>query len=277
MTVDMRVLQPVPLWPDGAPAAEGSGPEDQPKITLYLPELPEDYGPTACMVVCPGGAYHRRAEHEGRPVAEWLCELGVAAAVLDYRVAPYRHPVPLNDALRAIRLVRHNYQQWNLDPDRIGILGFSAGGHLAASAGTLHAQGRLNADDPVDAAPSRPDAMILCYPVITMGPRTHTASMENLLGQDPAPPYRQGLSLEGHVTDETPPTFLWQTADDPAVPVHNSLLFAQALASHDVPMALHVFPHGRHGLGLAPDDPDVAIWTDLCASWLQTVEFAPKE
>jgi acetyl esterase/lipase len=251
----------LPLWPaELVPVWE-----EAPRLTPYLVDGP---GPHPAIVVCPGGAYRRRAPHEGEPIARWLNSLGIAAFVLDYRVAPNRHPAPLHDAQRAIRTVRHHAAEWRADGTRVGILGFSAGGHLAAAAGTHPGTGELGATDPVDRHSARPDLLVLCYPVITFGEHRHEGSMLNLLGDDPSDEARQALSVERCVTAETPPTFLWHTAEDGSVPVQNSLLFAKALARNDVPFALHVFPHGRHGLGLAADDRLVGAWTRLCAGWL---------
>jgi acetyl esterase/lipase len=266
---EVKVLESVPLWEKGAPGARGDGPEDRPRLTPYLP------GGTgrAAIVVCPGGGYGGRAPHEGEPVARWLCGLGVAGIVLDYRVAPYRHPIPLGDAQRAVRVVRFRAAEWGVDPARVGILGFSAGGHLAVSAATIYNEGRDGPADPIERLSCRPDALIACYPVITFDKFRHDGSMRNLLGQEPDERLREYLSLENRVTARTPPTFLWHTADDASVPVGNSLLLASALRRNGVPFALHVFPHGCHGLGLAPDDPTVRQWTDLCARWLDDIGF----
>ena len=265
--------EPILLWPGGAPGAKGETPEDKPRITPYLPA---GDGPLACIVVCPGGGYGGRAPHEGAPIAKWLNSAGVAGFVLDYRVRPYRHPIPLGDAQRAIRLVRARAAEWKIDPKRIGILGFSAGGHLAASAATIFDAGKADAADPIDRQSCRPDAAILCYPVITFGEFRHNGSMMNLLGESFDDKLRQELCLETRVTRETPPTFLWHTSEDAGVPVENSLLFAAALHKNKVPFALHIFPHGRHGLGLATDVPEVCAWTALCVDWLKGIGFAAK-
>jgi len=264
---------PIFLWPEGAPGARGSTMEDRPRIT---PFIPAGDGPLGCIIVCPGGGYGGRAGHEGAPVSKWLNSFGVASFVLDYRVAPYRHPIPLGDAQRSIRLVRARAAEWKIDPKRIGILGFSAGGHLAASAATLFDAGAADAADPVDRASSRPDAAILCYPVISFGEFRHHGSMVNLIGENPDGDLRGKLSLESSVTPQTPPTFLWHTSDDGGVPVENSLMFAAALHKNKVPFALHVFPHGSHGLGLATDVPEVKEWTALCEMWLKGIGFAKK-
>ena len=266
------------LWPGGAPGAKGDTLEDKPRITAYVPA---GDGPFACIVICPGGGYGGRAKHEGEPIARWLNTIGVAGFVLDYRVKPYRHPIPLGDAQRGIRTVRARAAEWKIDPKRVGILGFSAGGHLAASATTIFDDGKPDAADPIDRQSCRPDAAILCYPVITFGDFRHNGSMVNLLGPAPASKLRQEMSLETRVTRETPPTFLWHTSDDGAVPVENSLLFAMALRKNKVPFALHVFPRGPHGIGLGDGDrgakaPEARQWPALCAEWLKNLGFAAK-
>jgi acetyl esterase/lipase len=269
---------PIILWPGSAPGAKGDTMEDKPRITPYLPA---GDGPFACIVVCPGGGYGGRAKHEGEPIARWLNSIGVAGVVLDYRVKPYRHPIPLGDAQRAIRTVRARAAEWKIDPKRVGILGFSAGGHLAASATTIFDAGKPDATDPIDRQSCRPDASILCYAVISFGDFRHNGTMVNLLGPDPDPKLRQEMSLETRVTSETPPTFLWSTGDDSAVPVENSLLFAMALRKNKVPFALHVFPKGPHGVGLADGDrgakaPGAQQWPAICAEWLKNLGFAAK-
>lgn len=248
--------------------------EDQPRLTPFLPDADR---PVAAVIVCPGGGYHKRAPHEGGLVAEWLRSLGIAGLVLDYRVAPYRHPTPLGDAQRAIRLVRAMADAWRIDPRRVGILGFSAGGHCAASAATSFDHGDPDAEDPVERQSCRPDALIACYPVITFTePHGHQDSMENLLGitaEQVDERLRLEISLETRVTPETPATFLWHTASDPGVPVEHSLMFAAALSRCGVPFALHVFPTGGHGLGLAEEHPTVRSWTDICQAWLCEIGF----
>lgn len=257
------------LWPEGAPGALGTEPADRPKITVY--RAPAEDANGSAVVVCPGGGYGRlAADHEGRHVAEWLNSLGVSAFVLQYRLGPrYRHPAPLQDAQRAIRIVRARAREWSVDPARVGILGFSAGGHLASTASTRFDDGRPDARDPVERQGSRPDFAVLLYPVISLdGPSAHSGSRRNLLGETPDPALLELLSNERQVTARTPPTFLFHTADDPTVPVQNSLLYFEALRTAGVPAELHVFAHGRHGVGLALDDPALSAWPRLCASWL---------
>jgi acetyl esterase/lipase/ketosteroid isomerase-like protein len=257
------------LWPGGAPGALGDAPADKPKLTPYLPPAGEANG--AAVVVCPGGGYARLAsDHEGKQVAEWLNSFGVSAFVLQYRLGPrYRHPVPLQDAQRAIRLVRSRAAEWGVDPARVGILGFSAGGHLASTAATHFVDGRPDAADPVERHGSRPDFAVLAYPVISLvDPPAHSGSRRNLLGDPPDPALVELLSNERQVTARTSPTFLFHTGDDSVVPVANSLLFFEALQRASVPSELHVFPHGKHGVGLAADDPVLSAWPRLCASWM---------
>ncbi|MFD2614964.1 alpha/beta hydrolase [Paenibacillus gansuensis] len=265
----------VVLWPEGAPLAKGDQPADQPSMTAYLVESD---APAAAVVVCPGGGYWLKAYHEGEPVAQWLNSIGISAFVLHYRTAEdgYHHPCPLMDVQRAMRLVRSKAQDWNVDPHRVGVLGFSAGGHLAASAGTLpdiRYTGRPAADD-TDRLDARPDLMVLCYPVISFGPHGHHGSRDNLLaGHTDAAELAELFSLENRVNGHTPPAFLWHTADDEGVPVQNSLMFAEALSRHNVPFDLHVYRHGRHGLGLAEEDAHVGTWTAVCAEWLKANGF----
>lgn len=264
-----RAQKAEPLWPSGAPGALGQTETDQPSLTLYLP--PADRATGAAVVVFPGGGYgHLAVDHEGKQVAEWLNRHGVAAFVVRYRLGPrYRHPVMLGDAQRAIRTVRARAGSWRLDAARIGILGFSAGGHLASTAGTHFDAGRAGAADPIERASSRPDFMILIYPVITMtDEHTHQGSKRNLLGATPDPALVRLLSNETQVTPDTPPTFLVHTTDDAAVPVENSLQFYAAARRAKVPVEMHVFETGRHGFGLGTGNPTLARWPDLAVAWL---------
>lgn len=261
----------VPLWDGTPPGFHADYGHPAPTLTPY----PINTGsPTAAVVVCPGGGYRMKAEHEAEPVARWLNTLGVAAFVVDYRVAPYRHPIPLLDARRAIQLVRCNAERWSVDPERVGILGFSAGGHLASTAGT-HEEAIDGPEDEVSQFPFLPNAMILCYPVISFVEHRHSGSMDNLLGENPPEELRRSLSNHLLVNDQTPPTFLWHTANDGSVPVENSLMFASALSQYGVPFDLHVFADGVHGIGLANDHPSAGSWTDQCARWLKQNGFAP--
>lgn len=257
------------LWPDGAPGALGTGPADRPKLTVY--RAPLDSATGTAVIVCPGGGYSSLAsDHEGRQFGEWLNSLGFSAFVLQYRLGPrYRHPAPLQDAQRAIRLVRARAAEWGLDPARLGILGFSAGGHLASTAATHFDDGRPDAADPIERQGSRPDFAVLAYPVVSLfDPPAHSGSRRNLLGEPADPALVELLSNERHVTARTPPTFLFHTADDAAVPVANSLLFFEALRKAGVAAELHVFAHGKHGVGLAASDPSLSAWPRLCATWM---------
>ncbi|QHT62356.1 alpha/beta hydrolase [Paenibacillus lycopersici] len=259
----------IELWPEGAPHAAGTTDEDRPALTPYLVD-----GSRGAVIVFPGGGYGMRADHEGEPIALWLNSIGISAFVLRYRVAPYSHPSPLLDAQRAIRYVRLHAAEWGIDEQKIGILGFSAGGHLASTAGTQYDAGNPDAGDPIERMSSRPNALILCYAVITMkSPFTHEGSRENLLGKAPEAAMIERMSSETRVTADTPPTFLWHTSDDGAVPVENALEFALALRRADVPFDLHVYEKGRHGMGLAEDDPHVASWTTVCGLWLKRYGF----
>ncbi len=264
---------PLALWPGGAPGAVGNEPRDIPTLTPYLPAKEKATG--AAIIVCPGGGYQHLADHEGRPVAEWLNSIGITAFVLKYRLGPrYQHPAPLQDAARAIRTVRSRAAEWNVDPGRIGILGFSAGGHLASTAGTHFDSGKRDAADPIERVSSRPNLMILIYPVITMKQQTHAGSKNNLLGPNPPPDLVALLSNEEQVTKETPPAFLVHTTTDTAVPVENSLMFVMALRKAGVPFEFHLYERGPHGFGLGNKDPILATWPGRCADWLRVHGFA---
>jgi acetyl esterase/lipase len=267
---------PIPLWANGAPGAKGDEPEDVPSIQLYQP--PADKASGAAIVVCPGGGYGHLARHEGHDIAVWLNGIGVTAVVLKYRLGPkYQHPVMMQDALRAIRYTRSKASEWKIDPNRVGVIGFSAGGHLASTAATQFNVGDPNASDPVEKLSSRPDLAILCYPVVTMtDPFAHKGSRRNLLGENPLGQLIDLMSSEKQVTDQTPPTFLFHTGDDPVVPVENSLMFALALRKKKVPYELHVYEHGRHGVGLAADDPALNTWPRLLENWLRARGFVKQ-
>jgi acetyl esterase/lipase len=259
------------LWPAGAPDAKGQSDNDKPTLAISLP--PADKANGSAVVICPGGGYGGLAmTYEGTEVGEWFNSLGTAAFVLKYRHkgSGYQHPAPLADAQRALRTVRARAKEWNVDPARIGILGVSAGGHLASTAGTHFDSGKAGASDPIERAGCRPDFLILCYPVISLTtPYTHQGSKKNLLGENPDAKLVESLSNELQVTSETPPTFLFHTDADTGVPPENSALFYLALRKAKVPAELHVFEKGRHGLGLAKDVPAVSLWPELCAGWLR--------
>lgn len=265
-----------PLWPDGAPGALGKEDKDIPTLTPFYPDPAKATG--AAIVVCPGGGYGGLAPHEGKNYAMWLNEQGVTAFVLKYRLgsAGYRHPVMLQDVSRAVRTVRANATQWKLDPKRIGLMGSSAGGHLTSTLLTHFDAGKADATDPIEKESSRPDIGILCYPVITMGEKTHAGSKMNLLGKDPSPELVKELSNELHVTTNTPPCFIFHTAEDKGVVVENSLMFASALRSAGVPFDLHIYEKGAHGLGLGSreyDNSKMHPWTKDLTYWLQLQGF----
>jgi acetyl esterase/lipase len=258
------------LWPGGAPGAIGDDEKDKPSITVYLP--PAETANGLAVVVCPGGGYGALAlDHEGKQIADWLNSNGITAFVLRYRIAPrYHHPAPLEDAQRAIRTVRAHAAEWKIDSNRIGILGFSAGGHLTSSAGTHFDKGNPDAQDPIDRVSCRPDFMVLVYPVISFSePFTHLGSKRNLLGESPDDKLVANYSNEKQVTSETPPTFLVHTSEDSAVPPENSVAFYLALRKAGVAAEMHIYERGRHGLGLGANDPAFATWPSHCITWLR--------
>ena len=262
--------QTVHLWPDRAPGAQGTEDADVPTLTIYMPT--NTTGPMTAVVIAPGGGYRNLAmNHEGRQPANYFNTLGVAAFVLKYRLGPrYEHPIELGDAQRAIRTVRARASEWHIAPDRIGIMGFSAGGHLASTASTHFDAGNPSAADPIDRAGSRPDFAILGYPVITfIEPWTHQGSKTALLGAAPDPALARSLSNETQVTAATPPTFLFHTNADTTVPVENSVQYFLALRKAGVPAEMHIFKDGAHGAGLALQDPALSEWPKLLANWLR--------
>ncbi len=257
------------LWPGGAPQAVGKTPEDMPALIIFLPAKNTTM---TGVVIAPGGGYaHLSMQHEGADVARWLNARGVAAFVLKYRLGPvYHHPIELGDAQRALRLVRMNAKEYGIAPDHIGMWGFSAGGHLAATAGTHYDAGIAASPDPIERESCRPDFLILAYPVITLlEPNVHGSSRKFLLGDDPPQSLLANLSDETQVTRDTPPTFLFATTDDGVVPVMNSVAFYTALVKNDVPAEMHLFQHGRHGVGLAEGNPELNIWPELLIKWMR--------
>ncbi len=262
------------LWSGDAPLATGTGAEDTPALTVYQPAPGTATG--AAFVVLPGGGYRGRAAHEGEPIARWLNSIGVTAFVARYRVSPYRHPAPLSDALRAIRYVRAHATDWGLD-GRVGILGFSAGGHLASTAATQFTDGDASATDPVQRVSSRPDLAILIYPVITFteDAYVHKGSRTNLLGETATPEQMAAMSSERRVTSRTPPVFLVHTTGDTGVPPENSLLFVEAMRKAGVELELHLYEGGRHGFGLGEvKDGPIGTWPILGGLWLHKHGFA---
>jgi acetyl esterase/lipase len=261
---------PVKLW-ERAPGFDASIGQDEPTVTPYLLKGKGN----GCVIVFPGGGYGMKAVHEAEPVALAMNRLGFSAFVLDYRVCPYRFPLPQRDAARAVRHVRFHAESYGVDPGRIAVLGFSAGGHLAASAGVFWDKGHPESSDPVERVSSRPDAAVLCYPVILLyGKLRHEGSARNLLGAragDGA--LRRALTPSLHAAPDSSPAFLWHTADDEAVPAGNSVEMFGALRAQGVTAELHIFPHGAHGLGLAEGDPQVSKWPELCGAFLGSLGF----
>lgn len=262
-----------PLWTGGAPGAKGSEDGDKPKLTIYLPAKERATG--AAVVICPGGGYgHLAMDHEGHQIAQWLNSFGVAGFILQYRHrksgAGYGHPAPLQDAQRAVRIVRARPKEWNVDPARIGILGFSAGGHLASSAGTHFQNHYSEVKDSIDKVSCRPDFMILIYPVISFTEWcTHKGSRRNLLGDNPPKKLVENLSNEKQVIAQTPPTFLVHGNDDTGVPPENSIFFYLALRKAKVPAEMHIYENGRHGFGLGRKFGAVSSWPVRCEDWMR--------
>ncbi len=260
----------IQLWP-GAPPAASDG------FRPWLEPYRLTGGPArGAVLIAPGGGYRYRSwEKEGVRIAERFNREGWHAFVLAYRVRPNHHPAALLDVRRAMQIIRHHAAPWMVLSDRIAACGFSAGGHLVGSLALLDGHEELALDDAISEASARPDALILSYPVITAGPHADQRAIANLLPDDAGDALRQSVSLEQHVRADMPPTFLWHTAVDAIAPVENSLLFAIACRAHRVPIELHVYPEGRHGMGLAEPparvDPHVATWMPLCCEWLRTL------
>jgi acetyl esterase/lipase len=270
----------VPLWPEGVPGAKAIGEErsepggrisnvSEPTLTIFAPAVDRPNG--TAVIIAPGGGYGMLStEREGVQYANWLSNLGVTSFVLKYRMKEFGHPAPLQDVLRAVRLVRSRAAEFKINPARIGVMGSSAGGHLAASAGTLfdHAAGQTGAA--LDATSARPDFLILMYPVITMDdPHAHAGSRKNLLGDNPTPELLQLASMEKQVTAATPPTLLIHTQEDQSVPVENSILFYQALTKAKVPAEMYLFEHGSHGMGMKAEFGTASDWPARAAEWLR--------
>jgi acetyl esterase/lipase len=265
----------IPLWPDGAPGALGTAAKDTPTLTLYSSATARPGGAT--IVICPGGGYSHLAPHEGRDYALFLKQRGLTCFVLKYRLSTdgYHHPSMMQDGLRAIRYVRDNAEKFQIDPKRVGIMGSSAGGHVASTVMTHFDAGDSNAADSIERQSSRPDFGILCYPVITMGPFAHAGSKKGLLGVDPPDELVKLLSNELRVTAQTPPCFVWHGLDDKTVPVENALMFADALKKNNVPFELHVYQSARHGLGLGDRTPRFEHplpWTGDLIAWLKAIK-----
>lgn len=265
------------LWPDGAPGALGENDADKP--ALFFHAAPKETATGACVIVCPGGGYGGlMMSYEGHDAARWFNSIGVSSAVLRYRLGSngYRHPTMMHDVQRAVRSLRANAGEYGIDPKRIGVMGFSAGGHLAGTAAVHFDAGKPDAEDPVERMSSRPDFAVLVYPVISMTDGvTHVGSRNNLLGPDPSAELIEKMSLETQVTKETPPTFLFHTGEDQAVPVENSLLFYSALRKAGVAGELHVYRSGSHGAGL-DRNPTTKSWPSLLKDWMEHLGFLTK-
>ena len=251
----------ITLWPNAeAPYTAQSPDQPQPSLTAYPVE-----GASIAVVVCPGGGYVCKADHEGGPVAERLNTHGIAGYVLDYRVKPCDPMTPLTDARRAVRLVR------SLGYRHVGILGFSAGANLACTAATHFDPGDSDAADPIERLSSRPDFFVPCYPVVSFHQFPNIGSVNALLGESDNMRLRRFFSAELNVTPDTPPAYIWHTANDDLVPVENSLRLAEALGRNGVAYELHIFPDGPHGIGLAPDFPDARHWPEECVRFIKTI------
>jgi acetyl esterase/lipase len=263
------------VWPNGAPDAKGETPGDKPTLTFFLP--PKEKAVGTAVLICPGGGYWAlAADYEGDDVARWLNSFGVAGIVLRYRNAGsgagYHHPSPLNDAQRSLSIIRSRAKEFNIESDKIGVLGFSAGGHLASSLGTHYLTAIKNSTDPVERVSCRPDFMILIYPVITMNfPYTHKGSRENLLGKNPDQDLADLMSNEKQVNLQTPPAFLVHATEDSVVPVENSIMFYSALRKAGVPAEMHIYLKGQHGFGLGINKGEVSTWPDLCKNWMNSL------
>lgn len=256
----------IPFWNEEY-IEEGYNEPRKPTITAY-------HANSDCAVVIfPGGGYVSRAEHEGKGYAEWFNSIGITAFVVDYRVAPYKHPAEISDAMRAVKYVRYFADKYGIDKNKIAVMGSSAGGHLAASVSVHYDKDFYQATDNIDRESCRPDATILCYPVIDMLEYRHDGSRANLIGDRPFQSEKDFMSLYKQVTPNTPQTFIWHTAEDSVVPCQNSLLYAMALAEAHVPYEAHIYPYGHHGLGLAPDMPHVAQWAGSLHNWLKLIKF----
>lgn len=257
------------LWEKGAPGSPATKPKDEPELYVKLPTAPNG----TAVIILPGGGYGALAmTYEGLDVADWFRSFGVTAFVLKYRMhgTGHMHPIPMMDGQRAIRMVRARAAEWHIDPSRIGVLGFSAGGHLASTLGTHFDKGDPKAADPIDRVSSRPDFLVLCYPVISLTAEArHKGSVRNLLGDTPDPKLLENLSNEKQVTNDTPPTFIFQTSEDKGVPAENAVAFYLALHKAKVPAEMHIFQNGPHGVGMAKKIPGTNEWPALLREWMK--------
>ncbi len=272
-----QLPKPIFLWPNGAPGALGDTEADKPRL---YPFVPKKKSTTAAVLVIPGGGYqHVAIGHEGFQYALWLNDQGVTAFVLDYRVAPYKYPVEIQDGMRAMRYVRAHASEYGVDPNRIGVWGSSAGGHLASTLG-VHGNDAAPApdNDPLNQTDAKPDFMVLSYPVVSMElPETHAGSLHNLLGENPDSALAQKFSNQLTANAQTPPTFLFATTRDPAVPVENSLDLYRTLERAHVPVEMHLYDYANHGCGLCGDIPELSTWPLLLRNWLIHSGWLPKD
>lgn len=268
--------QPVFLWPNGAPGALGTTEADKPRL---YPFVPQARSTSTAVLVIPGGGYtHVAIGHEGFQYARWLNAQGITTFVLDYRVAPYHYPVEIEDGMRAMRYIRAHAADYGIDPNRIGVWGSSAGGHLASSLGTHCDDAPPASAEPIDRESCKPNFMVLSYPVISMhGPEAHTGSRKNLLGENPDPELEQKFSNQLAVNAQTPPTFLFATTGDQTVPVENSLDFYRSLERAHVPVELHIYDYANHGCGLCGQIPELSTWPLLLRNWLIHGNWLPKD
>jgi acetyl esterase/lipase len=278
-TIALSAPTVIPLWPEGVPDPRNIGQEkvgngytsnvSEPSLTMVAPAV--DHPSGTAVIVIPGGGYVRMATaREGEQYANWLSTLGVTSFILKYRMQEFGHPAPMRDVLRAVRILRSRAAEFGIRPDRIGVMGSSAGGHLAATAGTLfdHPLGRTGG--PLDPVSARPDFLMLMYPVITMaGPSVHAGSRKALLGASPSPQLVELMSLEKQVTPATPPTLLIHTQADQSVPVENSILFYQALTKAQVPAEMYLLEQGAHGMGMRQGLGTASLWPRRAEEWLR--------
>lgn len=277
----------IDLWPEGVPDLKPDAtPEKEengkfsnihhPTLTVYAPPAGKANG--TAVIYAAGGGYVRVAiGPNGGDITRWLNSLGITVFVLKYRAAEYGHPAPLRDALRAVRIVRSRAAEFGVQPDRVGMLGGSAGGHLTASAGTLFnaPEGKTGAE--LDNVSARPDFMVLIFPVIAMeGPFVHGQSRQSLLGKNPSDELKHHLSVDAQVSGDTPPTFLVHSTEDTVVPVENSILFFQAMRRAKRPIEMHIYPKGPHGSGMDPKLGPTSEWPKLCESWMRFNGWLPS-
>ena len=273
IVISSKAQETISLWENVVPGAMGTEDKDNPTLSLYFADKTSS---KAAVLICPGGGYANLAmDHEGKQIAEWFNENGVHAFVLKYRLGKwdgtgYKHPIMLDDVKRAFRLIRAKADQWNIDSDKIGVMGFSAGGHLASTLGTHFDDGNPDAPDDVDKQSCLPNFMVLGYPVISFKePFAHRGSRRFLLGPTPTQADIENLSTERQVKPLTPPTFLFHTNEDRGVPPENSVYFYLALREAGIPAELHIYEKGKHGVGFAPEDPVLSTWKERLKDWLK--------